>query len=272
MKKSIFFSVISLLFCLSAYGQSFKEDFWAAIKAKNLVKAQKILETWDFADANDSELYISYFNFYTIKSLEKDSTVYEKEYTDKALSFISEGIERFPTRFDMRIVKIYMLGRIKEFPSFTEEILNFIRYSAKIGNNWKGENFSLIENPVDMFDGAVLEFQGLLLNENDASLHKDIIQISDEMLKFYPKHIQSRLNKSTIYLMQNEYDKSIEVLLKAVEIDEKNPIVLFNLAHAYGLKGDMANTKRYYELTVTYAEGKDEKLKDAAQRQLNALK
>ena len=272
MKKNILFSVISLLFCMSAYGQSFKQDFWAALRAKDLVKAEKILETWDLADANDSELYISYFNFYTIKSLEKDSTVFEKEYTDKALSFISEGVERFPTRFDMRFVKIYMLGRIKDFSSFTDDVISMINYSLKIDNNWKGENFKLLENPVEMFEGAILDFQGILLAENNVSLYDNIIQISNEMLKCYPNNIQSWLNLSTVYREQKKYDKSIEVLIKATEIDEKNPIVSFNLAHIYGLKGDIANAKMYYELTVVNAEGKEEKLKTIAQKQLDSMK
>jgi Tfp pilus assembly protein PilF len=272
MKKNILFSVISLLFCLSAYGQSFKLDFQAALRAKDLVKAEKILETWDLADANDSELYISYFNFYTIKSLEKDSTVYEKEYTDKALTFISEGIERFPTRFDMRIGKIYMLGSIKEYSAYTDEVINIINYSVKIDNNWKGDNFRLLENPVEMFEDAVLEFQGRLLAENDVSLFKNIIQISSEMLKCYPNDIQSRINLSTIYIKQKEYDKSIETLKKAITIDEKNPIVSYNLAYVYSLKGDKVNAKKYFELTVVNAEGKEEKLKSIAQQQLDAMK
>ena len=272
MKKSILFSVISLLFCLSSYGQSFKQDYWAALKEKNMEKAEKILETWDLADANDSELYISYFNFYTIKSLEKDSTVYEKEYTDKALYFITEGIERFPTRFDMRIVKIYMLGKIKDFTSYTDEVLSMINYSAKIGHNWKGENFSLMTNSAEMFDEAILEFQENLLAENDESLHENIIQISNEMLRCYPNHTQSRINLSTIYIMRKQYDKSIETLLKALERNEKNTIVSYNLAYAYGLKGDKTNAKKYFELTITNATEKEEKLKIAAQRQLDALK
>jgi len=272
MKRNILLLIIGLLFCSYSYGQSFKQDFWAALRTKDLVKAEKILETWDLADANDSELYISYFNFYTLKSLEKDSTTFEKEYTDKALSFISEGIERFPTRFDMRIVKIYMLGQIKEFSSFTDEIIKLINSSVEIDNNWKGENFNLIEKPVEMFESAVLDFQERLLAENDATLYKNIIQISNEMLKCYPNNIQSRINLSTIYIKQKEYDKSIEVLKKAIGIDGKDPIVSFNLAHVYGLKGDKVNAKKYYEHTVVYAEGKEEKLKAAAQKQLDAMK
>ena len=272
MNRNISLLIISFLFCSYTYGQSFKQDFRAALQAKDLEKAEKILETWDLADANDPELYSSYFNFYTTKSLEEDSLVFIKKYTDKALEFISEGIERFPTRFDMRIAKIYMLGQLKDFSSFTDEIINLINTSASIDNNWKGENFKLIDRPTEMFTGAVLEFQERLMAEDNASLYKNIIRISEEMLKNYPKHVQSRLNLSTIYIMQKEYDKSLEALLKAVEVENENPILLYNLAYVYNLKGDKENAKKYYEITISSAGEKEEKLKIAAQRQLNALK
>ena len=271
MKRNILFLILFLLFYSYSSGQSFKQDFWEALKAKDMVKAEKILQTWDFADANDPELYSSYFNYFTIKSLEKDSTVFENEYVKKALSFITEGIERFPTRFDMRIAKIYMLGKIKDYSSYTNEIISLINFSKKIDNNWKSENFSLLEKPVEMLNGAVLEFQEKLLMEENTSLYKHIIQISNEMLRNYPNHVQSRLNLSTIYIIQKEYNKSLESLLKAIEVDKKNPILFFNIAHVYNLIGDKTNAKKYYELTIANVEEKEEKLKVAAQRQLSTL-
>jgi len=272
MKRNILFLAIGLLFCSSTYGQTFKQDFRTALKAKDLVQAEKILNAWDFADANDPELYSSYFNFYTTKSLEKDSTVLDKEYADKALEFISEGIERYPTRYDMRLAKIIMLERLRDFTTYTDEIINLINYSKKIEHNWKGENFSLIKEPEEVFFGSVMEFQEKLFAEEKTSLYKNISRISNEMVKNYPKHTQSWLNISTIHVLQKEYDKSIEALLKAVDLEPKNAIVLFNIGHVYGLKGDIVNSKKYFELTVANSTNKEERLKEAAQRKLDSMK
>ena len=272
MNRNILFLAIGLLFCSVTYGQSFKKDFWTALQAKNMIKAEEVLNAWDFADANDPELYVSYFNYYTVKSLEKDSTVLDKQYTSKALEFISEGIERFPTRFDMRLAKIYMFERLKDFTSFTDEVIKLVNYSKKIEHNWKGENFSLINEAEEVFYGSVMEFQEKLFSEENPSLYKNIIQISNEMVKNYPNHVQSWLNISTINFMQKEYDKSLEALMKAINIEPKNAMLLFNIAHVYGLKGDKENTKKYYELSVANATDKEEKLKEAAQKQLDAIK
>ena len=272
MKRNILFLVIGLLFCSVSNGQTFKQDFSAALRAKDMVKAEKILNAWDFADANDPELYTSYFNFFTIKSLEKDSTALDKEYSNKALEFISEGIERYPTRFDMRIAKIYMLGRLKDFIPFTNEVINLINYSKKIENNWKGENFSLINEAHEVFYGSVMEFQEILFAEKKTSLYNNINQISNEMVRNYPNHVQSWLNISTIYAIQKEYDKSIETLLKAINIEPKNAVLLFNIALVYGSKGDNSNSKKYLELTIANTTDKEEKIKEAAQKQLDAMK
>jgi tetratricopeptide (TPR) repeat protein len=246
-----------------------------ALDAKDMTKAEEILKAWDYADANDPELYVSYFNFFTVKSLDAGvigATGYDGKYAQKALEFITEGIDRFPTRFDMRIAKIYMLGKLKDYPGYTSEIIKMIDYSDEIKNNWKGENFTVVENPDEMFKGAVLDFQEFLFTKEDTTLYKDIIRISEEMLKYYPKDVQSRLNISTVHVAQREYSKSIETLLKAADVEPGNSVLLYNIAYVYNLKGDKENAKKYYELTIKHIGEKEEKLKEAAQKQLEALK
>jgi len=272
MHKSVLLLVISVLLCSYANGQSYKEAFRAALDAKDMTKAEEILKAWDLADANDAELYVSYFNFFTVKSQEKDPQTYDKENAGKALEFISEGISRFPTRLDMRIAKIYMLGELEDYPAFTSEVIKMIEYSDKIKNNWKGEDFRLVDKAEDMFFGAILDFQEQLFSKQDATLYKDVIKISEETLKYYPKHTQSRINLSTVYLTQKEYDKSLDVLLKAKEYEPRNAILLYNIAYMYSLKGDKDNAKKHFELVVGYATQEEEELRLAAQKQIEALK
>jgi tetratricopeptide (TPR) repeat protein len=273
MKKSLTILVTALLFCsYNIYGQSFKAQFKAAMDAKNMAKAEEALEAWDLADANDAELYVSYFNFFTLKSMEKDSTKFDEEYVKKALDIITEGIERFPTRFDIRLGKIYMLGKIKDYEHFTAEIIKFIQYSKKIGNNWKEENFKLLERPDDMLYGAVLDFQEILFSTGDTTLYSKIVNISEEMLKYYPGHTQSLLNISTISIKRKNFDKSLEVLLIADKMKPDDSILKYNIAYVYQAKGDKDNAKKYYQLTIDNAKEKETKLKEAAQKQLDALK
>jgi tetratricopeptide (TPR) repeat protein len=273
MKKSLIILVTALLFgSYNSYGQSFKAEFNAALKVKDMAKAEKILQDWDLADANDAELYVSYFNFFTLKSMEKDSTKFNKEDAQKALDFITEGIERFPSRFDMRLGKIYMQEKLKDYESFTAEIIRLIQYSKKIQNNWKGEEFRLLDRPDEMLEGAVQDFQEIIFSTEDTTLYANIVEISEEMLKYYPGHTQSLMNISTISIKRHDFDRSLDALLKADRTKADDSILKYNIAYVYQAKGDLENAKKYYQLTIDHAKEKEAKLKEAAQKQLNALK
>ena len=275
MNRNILLLVISFLFCVHVNGQSFRKDFISALGAKNMTKAEEILKAWDFADSNDPELYVAYFNFYTVKSQEAVGLVgtgYDSNYAKKALEYITEGIDRFPTRFDMRTAKVYMLANLKEFSTLTSEVIKTIEYSVRIKNDWKGVEFRIIDEPVEMFYGAIVEFQGLLYKEKNTALYNNMLRISEAMLKHYPQNVQSMLDISTVYVRQNKLNESIDILSKAVKIEPKHTILNYNLAYVYGLKGDKANSKKYYELVVSHATDKENHLKEAAQNHLNELR
>ena len=70
-------------------------------------------------------------------------------------------------------------------------------------------------------------------------------------------------------MLQKQYDKALEPLLKAEKLNPKDYIVLNNIAQAYKLKGDTKNAIKYYELTIKYG---DEQAKKYAQGQIDELK
>jgi tetratricopeptide (TPR) repeat protein len=273
MKKIVLTILISSLFGLpNVSGQSFKDVFVKALAEKNLAEAKEILLAWDYEDRNDPELYPSYFNYYTLKSQEKDSLSYDKKYADSALYYISEGINMFPTRLDMRVAKIYMLSKLNEFDVLTDETLQLIEYSKKIGNNWKGENFKLVDIPQTVIEGAVQDFQEILFAEKDTTLFDNIRKISESMAKHYPGYEQSWINISTLHAINKEYDKSLEALKKAEKINPKNPFLLYNMAYVYKIKGDKTNAEKYFRLTISHVDNNKEiKLKQAAEEQLKQL-
>jgi tetratricopeptide (TPR) repeat protein len=272
MKQNVIFALI--IWGLSSVGmsaQSHFAKFATAFEAHDMVKAEKALHEWDLADANDPELYVAYFNFFTYKSMEKDSVNLDKQFAHKAIEFISEGVDRFPSRFDMRIVKIYMHARLGEFNAFTEDVLKLIEFSVKIDNQWKSEGFRLITEPYAIFSGAVAEFQKVLFRQNNNVCNKYVIKISETMIKYYPKNVQSYVNISTAYIETKEYDKSIDALLKAREKEPNNVSLMYKLAYVYKLNGDKLNAKALFDLTVKSASEKDEIYKKAAQKQLGEM-
>ena len=275
MNRNILFLVFSVFFYINVCGQSFNKDFTSALGAKNTSKMEEILKAWDFADSNDAELYVAYFNFYTVKSQQAIGLIgtgYDSNYSKKALEYITEGIDRFPTRFDMRVAKIYMLANLKEFSTLTSEVINAIEHSVKIKNDWKGSEFRIMDDPVEMFYGAIVEFQGLLYKEKNPALYNNMLKISETMIKHYPQNVQSMLDISTVYVRQKKYNESIDILQKAIKIEPQNTILNYNLAYVYEMKGEKANAKKYFEFVIANATNKESQLKEAAERHLSELK
>jgi hypothetical protein len=61
-----------------------------------------------------------------------DGVTYDKNLVEKGFHYINIGIEKFPSRLDMRFGKIYMFGKIYDYQKFTQELIAAIDYSQKI--------------------------------------------------------------------------------------------------------------------------------------------
>jgi tetratricopeptide (TPR) repeat protein len=125
------------------------------------------------------------------------------------------------------------------------------------------------ETGKDFFLSSLQDYQLQLYNTGNDDLLVNMRKIANEILKYYPNHIESLSNLAITYLLTQQYDNAIKPLLKAEKINPKDYIVLSNLAHAYKLKGDKEKTIEYYEKTIEYG---DEQAKQYAKQQLKELK
>jgi tetratricopeptide (TPR) repeat protein len=282
------------------YGQDFKQQFSDLFSKKDTVGQIKLLQQWEKSKTDDPELYVAYFNYYVMKSMteqitignnpkgenvlqimDRDSTkkepvgyiygdtYYNTKLLNNGFDYIDKGIDKYPARLDMRFGKIYMLGKIEKYENFTQEIIKTIDYSAVIKNKWTWTDNKSVDDPEKFMLNAVQDYVlQLYKTENDALLD-NMKRIAETVLKYYPNHIESLSNLSIVYLLKKEYDKALEPLLKAEKIDQKDYIVLNNIAQAYKLKGDFKKAIDYYKLTVKYG---DDTAKKYAKSQIEELK
>lgn len=257
------------------YGQDYKSEFTKSFQANDTVRQREILAEWDKADPRNPELYTSYFNYYFHKSRQElvllskekpkgqsmsfqdsagnvaghigQQVNFNREILQKGLGKIDAGITLFPDRLDMRFGKIYALGQVKDWENFTNEIIKTIQYSSQNKNEWTWTNNEKKANGESFFLNALQDYQVQLYNTGDDKLLDNMGSIAKEVLKFYPNHIESLSNLSLKYLVTGDYEKAIEILLKAEKIDPKDAIVLGNIAHGYKLKGDKGKAIEYYE-------------------------
>jgi tetratricopeptide (TPR) repeat protein len=301
MTKQIFTFIFSLtLLFNTTFGQNFKQQYNDLVEKKDTASQLRLLENWEKANNNDPELYVAYFNYYINKSMkeviaigdnpkgkdvlklentgstknEPEMYIYGDKYFDsnlleKAFDYIETGIEKNPTRLDLWFGEIYMYGQLEEYENFTTQIIKTIDYSNVIKNKWTWTDNKAVEDPKKFMLTSIQDYQLQLYNTGDDSLLDNMKRIADAVLKYYPDHVESLTNLSIIYLIKKEYDKALDVLLKAEKLAPKDYIVLNNIAYAYKLKGDKKKAIRYYELTAKYG---DEKAKEYAKEQIEELR
>lgn len=283
-----------------ATGQTLKQQFNELVSKKDTVGQKELLEKWEKTDSNDPELFVAYFNYYVIKSkneiitlgqnpkgkdvlqiMDQDTTkkepvgflygdtYYNPDLLSKGFDWINKGIEKHPNRLDMRFGKIYMFGQIEDYEKFTKEIIKTIDYSAINKNKWTWADSKPLEDPKEFMLSSIQNYQIQLYNTENDDLLDNMKRIAETVLKYYPDHIESLSNLSIVFMLQKQYDKALEPLLKAEKLNPKDYIVLSNIAQAYKLKGDTKNAIKYYELTMKNG---DEQAKKYAQGQIDELK
>lgn len=279
------------------FAQNFQDDFKKHYDNKDTINQLKTLIKWEKSDPKDPELFTSYFNYYVINakkevlSLTKSQpkgeslvlsdslnnqagylgsqTYYDYDKIEKGMTKINQGIALHPNRLDMRFGKIYVLGMLGNWKEFTNEIITTIKHSSTNNNDWTWTNNKKREDSKEFFLSSLQTYQMQLYNTEDDALLVNMRDIANEVLKYYPDNVESLSNLSITYLLTKEYDKGLEVLLKAEKINPKDTIVLANIAHAYKLKGDKKTSITYYEKMAKYG---DEETKSYAQSQIEKLK
>lgn len=301
MNKEITFLLLVLTFLFSQVsGQTFKQQFNDLVSKKDSVGQQQLLEKWEKTNNSDPELFVAYFNYYVIKSkketlalgqnpkgkegfkiMNQDTTqkepigfiygdtYYDPNHLSKGYDWINKGIEKYPNRLDMRFGKIYMFGQIEDYENFTKQIIKAIDYSAINKNSWTWAEGKPIDDPKEFMLSSIQNYQLQLYNTENDDLLDNMKRIAETVLKYYPDHIESLSNLSIVFMLQKQYEKALEPLLKAEKLNEKDYIVLSNIAQAYKLMSDNINAIKYYEQTLKHG---DEQAKKYAQEQIDELK
>ena len=282
-----------------AVAQDYQGDFQKYFQENDTINQFKTLTEWEKEYPKDPELFTSYFNYYFNISRDEILVVaagdppanekylsltdssgnyagfigskinYDKSNLKKGLDKITEGISLYPNRLDMRFGKIYVLGQINDWSSFTKEIVKTIEYSHINNNQWSWTNNEKQKDGKEFFLSSLQDYQVQLYNTGNDDLLLNMREIANTILKYYPNHIESLSNLSLTYLLTGEYDKGLEPLLKAEKINPKDYIVLSNIAWGYKLKGDKEKAIKYYEKTIEYG---DERTKTFAKKQIEELK
>lgn len=296
-----FFSV--LLFSLFSLNTLFANNYWTqfenSLDIKDTIAQRNILECWKKSGNRSPEYYIAWFNYYI--SAAKEETLIldtelpaEKEYIElrqtdtlkentseylysdihykiplikNSITYIDEGIRKYPSRLDLRLGKIYILQEIKEYDKMSDEITTTIKYSKQINHQWSGEAGSqIIENKEELLNIIQDYIQNLFYNNEYSYIEK----IARFILDIYPDDTVNLSNLAITYIANSKYDEAIKTLLKAYNLSPEDHIILQNLAYSYQQKGDKNNAIKYYKLASIYGTEEIKIFAEEAIRMLNA--
>lgn len=295
MRKIFLFILLTAISNLVS-GQTYYEKFKTLFQQNDTIKIASLLTEWEKMSPNDPELYTAAINYYfsnskkEIVSVDKqqksnesfqltDSTGqvagyinssldYDTEKLSKAIKYANTGIDKFPNRLDIRFGKCHILQQIGDYNNFTKEIIKTIDYSQVNKNNWLWTENKKQENGESSLLESIQSYLKQLYDTEDDNLLLNMIQIGEATLKIYKSNVEILSTTSVALLLTKNYDKAIEYLKQAENINPKDFIVLNNIAQGYKLKGDKANAIKYYELTEKYG---DERAKLQARRNINEL-
>lgn len=302
MKKISFF-VLSAFVFISLNAQNYMADFTKALRDNDTTGQKEILDLWEKSNDRSADYYIANFNYFFAKadansssmqlSTEKPTsgkylTIYDsttnvtgyltpgdidRELFNKSISYINEGIKKYPQRLDLRFGKIYALYNALDWDDFTTEIIKTIDYSYIIDNKWIYPNENADK---DFFLQTIYGYVEYLYEALD--FEQDSVQfslqtkrmrnISEAILKYYPDNVEALNFLGVSYFFGSDYTKALEIFLKAEKINPKDAIVLFNIANIYSKQGDKIKARQYYENIINNC---DEQAKEEATQLLKEL-
>ena len=281
-----------------AIAQTNYQKFISYTKAKDTTSIKKLLSNWESEKNIDAEFYVCALNYYFDKShieiisiesqpkndgkdaiivTAKDgkeyfmnsNSAFDEKLLSKTISYATEGIKKFPNRLDLRFGKCYILKEMQDYKNFTTELIQTIEYSQTNNNEWLWSENKKKENGKEFFLKTIYDYQAELYNTNNDNLLNNIIEIGTKTIQYYPTEIETISITAVAYTLQNNFDKAIEYLKIAEKLNEKDYIVLGNIAQTYKRKGDKENAIKYFELYKKYG---DNQAKEDANKELNELK
>lgn len=300
MSKRIFIlGLIIGLLGLSACKRDYRAEFQQLAAQGDTLGLAQLLADWERRDEQDPEIFVAYFNYYVLKSMQEVVQIttepgvaqsleimpeddpqgdalaflhsqmqYHPEILQKGFDWIEKGIELYPSRLDMRFGRIYMLGQLGRYETFSNEVRATLDYSNLIDHQWLWTDQQPLEDPVAVMLGAVQDYQSQLFQTDDATWLPQMEAISRKVLQYFPDHVESLSNLAIVRMSQKQYPAALDLLTQAEALAPEDPIILGNKAYAYLMKGDTLLAIRYYELTRKYGDAGAQQFAD---RQLELL-
>jgi tetratricopeptide (TPR) repeat protein len=168
----------------------------------------------------------------------------------------------------MRFGKVFLLGKIRDYDKFTEEIIKAIEYGETIQNKWLWTDSQPLDDPEKFMLSTVQAYTVQLFNVGE-SQNDHMRRITRTVLKYHPDNVENLSDLSITYIVDKRYPDALEALLKAEKIAPQDYIVLNNIAYCYAQQGNKADAIKYYEKVKQFGPGEEKQKAEQKIQELN---
>ena len=155
-----------------------------------------------------------------------------------AFDAINQGIDAFPQRLDLRFGKIYMCQMIADYKCMKDEILRVVDFAGNSGQAWMWLQYE--PNDTAFMLSVILNYLKILW---DAGKDGEIKEIADEILNYFPDHVESLNMAAVSYLVQGDWENAEPYLQNARKLAPEDQIVQKNLQKLQEMKSASAKQK-----------------------------
>lgn len=250
------------ILALSAFGFDKQEEVLDGLRSGDYEDVRVLLEEWEKESPSDLDMMTGWFNYYLRRKAESKNvvgymkngqygiysqTIYDDKDLKTGISYLDKALKKNPYRMDIHFGKISSLLHAEKYSEASKAITDFLKVYGKNKTEWYWTNnmkFSENDwNAEEIVLGSMQDYCSMFDYYADRSSAKKAL---DGILKLFPKNVIFLNYLSYYYSSGKEYDKAIEVLLKAYKIDPNDYIIVGNLALNY------ENTQNYKEAEKLY--------------------
>lgn len=246
--------------------------------------AKVLLDEWEKEESDNPELLIGFFNYYLFRNAKDENIVgymqngtygiYAKTFFDEddlntAISYLDKALLKNPKRMDIYFGKISSLLKAEKFEKGTEAINDFLKQYEENKTEWYWSNYSsFTENGWDIERTVIDSLNDYCKMYDYVEDRENSKEVIETILSYFPENLIFLNNLSVFYSYGKEYEKAVEVLLKAYSIDNSDYIIVANIARNYEDLGKSKEALKWYN---TLANMDSDAAKEYAQKSIERL-
>lgn len=186
--------------------------------------------------AQDGDYELTKVDDPNIKGFMREHVSFDKDAVIKVIRQVQSNLQSFPEYLDIQVGIAVVSSRMGEWQIATDQLINLLKVSREIDNDWKwGKVGGMEGEPQEFMLESVLPYGSQLFRMQTPETDQLLVRLSETLIQYYPKKVYGYANLGSFYAVTGKKDKAREYYEKALEISPNDEVVRANLKKLVGL-------------------------------------